>query len=444
MYREIMYTVYSLFVGLVNRSAGIVLPVAAILVLRQPLKKAPRWLVCAMWAVAAVCLVVPLAVPSPVSVYSFFSPAVTQTGSVEVFYYNGKTEHPLMELDLHALVPPGEEARDESAGTLSVWPQAHDPDLYLPPVVGIWGLGVAAMLLSAALHYRRLRRRLREAVPLQGNIWLCDGIPGAFILGIFRPKIYLSSSLSAAQRIPVIAHERAHLARKDHWWKLLGYILLALHWFNPLLWAAYILFCRDMELACDERAVRDSSPETRRAYAEVLLACGAPGEAVLAFPLPFGEAGIKARVRAVAGYRKSPRSLTAAAAILAAVVLAAFITVPQGGDVRHVEKVTGESTRYTQEELGRIMDTVTDHFHAHFRGCSLTALTYDEAFSQRTCDEWAKTYQADRAVVLLSSFDVYSSGGNGSLNPNSTYRNWQWVLTQEDGGNWKLQTWGYG
>ncbi|MDE6673806.1 MAG: M56 family metallopeptidase, partial [Acetatifactor sp.] len=175
----------------------------------------------------------------------------------------------------------------------------------------------------------RVRRTLREAVLWQDNIWFCDHVKSPFILGIFRPGIYLPSDIGQEQMDYVLAHERAHLKRKDHLWKALGYLLLAVYWFHPLVWVAFILLCRDIEVACDEKVIRNLDMSERKAYSRALLSCSQQRRMVIAYPLAFGEVGVKERVRSVLRYKK-PAFWAAGAAIAAcAVVAVCFLTNPE-------------------------------------------------------------------------------------------------------------------
>lgn len=173
------------------------------------------------------------------------------------------------------------------------------------------------------------KRRVREAALLGDNVWLCDAVASPFILGVLRPRVYLPSGLDGAARDYVLAHERAHLARRDHWWKPLGYLLLAVYWFQPLCWFGYRCFCRDLELACDERAVRELGLAERKAYSSALLSCATAGRAVLACPLAFGEVGVKERVKRVLNYKKPAFWVTLIAILLCIVLAVCFLTNPK-------------------------------------------------------------------------------------------------------------------
>ena len=190
----------------------------------------------------------------------------------------------------------------------------------------IWVAGCCGLLLYALVRVWQTKRRLREAVPLDDGVLLCDAIPMPFILGALRPQICLPSGLPEDARQYVLAHERAHLARRDHWWKPLGYLLLCVYWFQPLCWLAYRCFCRDLELACDERVIRTMNLDTRKAYSRALVDCSVQGTAVLTCPLAFGEIAVKERVKRVLQYKKPTFWISLAAILLCAVLVVCFLT----------------------------------------------------------------------------------------------------------------------
>ncbi|WP_419046892.1 M56 family metallopeptidase, partial [Dysosmobacter sp.] len=192
----------------------------------------------------------------------------------------------------------------------------------------VWLIGLGAMLLYALVSYLRLRRRVSVSLCVRENIYLCDAISSPFILGVVKPRIYLPSGLDEVQRQNVLSHERAHLARRDHWWKPLGFALLAVYWFNPVLWLAYALLCRDIELACDERVIRTMDESAVKTYSTVLLACSIPRKAVITCPLAFGEVGVKERVRNALHYKKPAFWIVVASAVVCIVVAVCFLTNP--------------------------------------------------------------------------------------------------------------------
>ena len=192
----------------------------------------------------------------------------------------------------------------------------------------VWLIGLGAMLLYALVSYLRLRRRVSVSLPVQDHIYLCDAISSPFILGVVKPHIYLPSGLDEVQRQNVLSHEQAHLARRDHWWKPLGFALLAVYWFNPVLWLAYALLCRDIELACDERVIRTMDESAVKTYSTVLLACSMPRKAVITCPLAFGEVGVKERVKNALHYKKPAFWVVAASVTVCIVVAVCFLTNP--------------------------------------------------------------------------------------------------------------------
>ena len=193
----------------------------------------------------------------------------------------------------------------------------------------LWLAGMAALLVHALVSAGKLKRKLATAILLRDNIYESEFVDSPFVFGVVKPNIYLPMHMDEGTAAYVIAHERAHLARRDHWWKVLGYLVLALHWFNPLVWVAYILFCRDIELACDEKVVKGLDGAARADYSQALLSCAAPKRAVAACPLAFGEGNIKTRVKSALHYKK-PAFWVAAAAVLAVVIVAVcFLTNPK-------------------------------------------------------------------------------------------------------------------
>ena len=192
----------------------------------------------------------------------------------------------------------------------------------------MWLIGLGAMLLYALVSYLRLRRRVSVSLPIQDHIYLCDAISSPFILGVVKPHIYLPSGLDEVQRQNVLSHERAHLARRDHWWKPLGFALLAVYWFNPVLWLAYALLCRDIELACDERVIRTMDESAVKTYSTVLLACSMLRKAAITCPLAFGEVGVKERVKNALHYKKPAFWVVAASVAVCVVVAVCFLTNP--------------------------------------------------------------------------------------------------------------------
>lgn len=338
----------AVFLTLLHMSLAASALVVVVVVLRLLLKRAPKAIHCALWAMVALRLLLPFSVESS---FSLIPQDVAErelltewqddyVGDVTVIYDDSALYN-------DAVAAGREPFADGEGGYYVVTaPDRLDaPDTVetaVLPILGwVWLMGCAAMLLYAAVSFFRIRRRVRLSVPLRDNIWRCEAVDSPFILGFFRPNIYLPYDMDEGQAQYVIAHEEAHLRRRDHWWKPLGFLLLAVYWFNPLLWVAYILLCRDIELACDERVIRDMDASAKKAYSEALLSCSLPRHMVAACPLAFGEVGVKKRIASVLHYKK-PAFWVLVVAILACVVVAVcFLTNPKdtiGGKVYTYEK----------------------------------------------------------------------------------------------------------
>lgn len=328
-----------LFVGSLNLAVAASWLIAALLLLRPLLKKlAPKWVLCALWALVAVRLVCPVALQSDLSVYRLAGDAVQSSGQVTYFQDTGfcgdvRYRPATLLPGVSAETPSTPDSTVPDATTAAdAIPQPQTParsvDMNLPSI--LWAVGIYVMLMLALAGYLSLREDVAASIPLEGNVYLCDSIKSPFILGMFRPRIYLTSGMDEAARVCVLRHERAHLRRGDHLWKPLGFLLLAVYWYNPLVWAAYILFCRDMELACDEQVIRDMAAEERAVYSQALLDCSRGRHWVAACPLAFGEVGVKTRVKAVLWYKKPAFWAVLAAVVVCAVVAVCFLTNPKG------------------------------------------------------------------------------------------------------------------
>ena len=193
----------------------------------------------------------------------------------------------------------------------------------------IWLSGTAIMLIFLVVSYFRLRRRVRVSIPLRDSVFLCDSIQSPFILGIFRPKIYLPSNMDDRQMDYVLAHEDAHLKRLDYLWKPLGFLILSVYWFHPLCWIGYILLCRDIELACDEKVITKMDADCRKEYSETLLSCSISRSGVSACPLAFGEVAVKERIRGVLNYRRPAFWVIVTAVAVCIATSVCFLTNPK-------------------------------------------------------------------------------------------------------------------
>lgn len=307
------------FLKLVNLSISASWLILAVLVLRVVLKKAPKWVMPLLWGVVALRLVCPFSIESVLSLIpsaeTIPSEIVTETREPVLY------EQATLDIVTNPTLPPAAEV------TVGVSRQQAQVDFNIYSV--LWLAGMAALLVHALVSAGKLKRKLATAILLRDNIYESEFVDSPFVFGVVKPNIYLPMHMDEGTAAHVIAHEHAHLARRDHWWKVLGYLVLALHWFNPLVWVAYILFCRDIELACDEKVVKGLDGAARADYSQALLSCAAPKRAVAACPLAFGEGNIKTRVKSALHYKK-PAFWVAAAAVLAVVIVAVcFLTNPR-------------------------------------------------------------------------------------------------------------------
>ena len=322
-----------IFLKLLNLSISASWLVLVVLALRLVLKRAPKWVNVLLWGMVALRLMLPFSIESALSLIPSaetvspevvrFDPAPTITSGVE---FIDNAVNPSLSESFAA-------APLASVNPLYVW-------TYLAGWV--WLIGLAAMLAYALVSYLRLRRRVSASIPLRENIYVCDEVASPFILGILRPRIYLPSALDEAQRGSVLSHERAHLARRDHWWKPLGFALLAVYWFNPLLWLAYTLLCRDIELACDERVLCGMDAGQIKDYSSALLACSVPRRMIAACPLAFGEVGVGARVKNALRYKKPAFWVVAVSVVVCTVVAVCFLTNPERATMKWAKSLRVE------------------------------------------------------------------------------------------------------
>ena len=307
------------FLKLVNLSISASWLILAVLVLRVVLKKAPKWVMPLLWGVVALRLVCLFSIESALSLIpsaeTIPSEIVTETREPVLY------EQATLDIVTNPTLPSAAEV------PVGVSRQQAQVDFNIYSV--LWLAGMAALLVHALVSAGKLKRKLATAILLRDNIYESEFVDSPFVFGVVKPNIYLPMHMDEGTAAYVIAHEHAHLARRDHWWKVLSYLVLALHWFNPLVWVAYILFCRDIELACDEKVVKGLDGAARADYSQALLSCAAPKRAVAACPLAFGEGNIKTRVKSALHYNK-PAFWVAAAAVLAVVIVAVcFLTNPR-------------------------------------------------------------------------------------------------------------------
>ena len=303
-----------IFLKILNMSITASWIILAVVLLRFLLKKTPKWVLFLLWGIVALRLVVPVSLESPISLVP----------SSEVFPQDiASSQAPAIHSGFTAINSSLNPLITEHAihGSVSV------ADI-LSVVSVVWLSGTGVMLLYGVFSYLLLRRRVRISIPYRDNVYLCDNVASPFILNVFFPKIYIPSGIGQEQLQHVLAHEYAHIKRKDPLWKPLGFLLLAVYWFNPLLWVAYVLLCRDIELACDEKVIAKLDVAGKKSYSQTLVACSVHRRSVMACPVAFGELSVKERIKNVLSYKKPAFWVVLASLVACAVLAACFLTNP--------------------------------------------------------------------------------------------------------------------
>lgn len=332
------------FIGFLNRSLAAGWLVLALLLLRPLLKKAPKWLMPVCWALVGVRLICPFSLTSVLSLIpsaEVLSPA------------NVQFETPALTTGIEAV---DEAINPILAKSLSPAPGASVNPMYVwMHVLGIlWTVVAGGLLLYAVVQYILLKRKLSTACLVEQGVYESEAVPSPFLLGFMHPAIYLPANLREPARSYVIAHEQSHLKRCDHWTKALGYGLTCLYWFHPLIWVGYWLFCRDLELACDDRVLRSLEPAQRIEYSQTLLTMAAKGSP-RGCPLAFGETGVKERIRAALAYKKTRVWIVIVAVLLCILLGVCFLTNPVStNNTLHLVSTDGDWITYaidTEKEV---------------------------------------------------------------------------------------------
>ena len=313
---------------------------AVVILLRFVFRKAPKWVFCVLWGMVALRLICPFSVESNLSLVPDNLANGQILSNVEDTYIGrGET------IEIYDNAVP--EGNRQPIGSLvteegTLQPAKTIGNTVFPVLGWIWLAGMILMFVYTAVSYLTLYKKMEEATHLQDNIWQCEQVDTPFVLGFIKPRIYLPYAISDVDMANVIAHEQAHIHRKDHWWKPIGFLILSVHWFNPILWLAYILLCRDIEAACDEKVVKHMGKDEVRAYSTALLNYSIQRRRIAACPLAFGEVGVKERVKSVMNYKKPALWIIVAAVITGAVVAVCLFTDPMGSGYSRVQKITNQ------------------------------------------------------------------------------------------------------
>ena len=340
-----------LFLKIINMSISASWLVLAVLILRFVLKKAPKWINVLLWGIVAIRLICPFSFESTLSLIP----------SAETIPLN-------IGMDTTPTINSGISAINNAVNPIisqSNTPMAGASVNLLQITIGIyeyiWIFGMIALALYTAISYWRLHRKVDTAVRYKDNIFQSENVSSPFVFGIIKPRIYLPFKMNGQDLEHVVAHEHAHIRRKDHWWKPFGFLLLTIHWFNPLMWMAYVLLCRDIELACDEKVIKELGNEQRGDYTQALVACSVNRRMLAACPLAFGEVSVKERVKSVMNYKKPAFWVIIISVIVCVGIAVCFLTNPkQDSYTLRIVVPAGSQEKfvYTDEEVSTIRNSI--------------------------------------------------------------------------------------
>ena len=311
-----------LFLKIINMSISASWLVMAVLILRLVLKKAPKWVNVLLWGIVAVRLICPFS----------FESALSLIPSAETFPEKAISGP---SFDVQTGITPVDNRINDYLGDRyfeGVTVPANNGNHMMNILSIVWTIGILLLIAYTVISYWRLHREIDTAVRYKDNLFQSENVSSPFVLGLIKPRIYLPFSINGQDLEHVVAHEQAHIRRKDHWWKPLGFLLLTVHWFNPFVWLSYVLLCRDIELACDEKVIRELGNEQRADYTQALVACSINRRTIAACPLAFGEVGVKERVKSVMNYQKPAFGIVLLAVIACVGVAVCFLTNPITAD----------------------------------------------------------------------------------------------------------------
>ncbi len=410
-----------IFLKIVNMSISASWIVLTVLLLRLLLKRAPKWITVLLWGIVGIRLIFPFSIVSMVSIIpsaEVISPEIMTTETPEI-----NTGIPIINNAINPIL--------SESFTPSLGASANPLQIWIPISALVWGMGIGILLIYTAVSYWRVNKKVTDAILLYDNIYQCEHIPSPFVLGIIKPKIYIPFSLSEKEQTHVVAHEQAHLHRKDHLWKPFGFLLLTLHWFNPLMWLAYILLCRDIELACDEKVIQELDVEQRADYSQVLLNFSVNHRMITACPLAFGEVDVKERVRNVLNYKKPAFWLMAIAIIVIVITSVCLLTDPKSHPSLDADE-TPESNYITDlnDNLKTFLDTqVEEHKKTAATENNFVAVSYDVM----AIDE-----SDSKTIIYMWVLNMEYSWVYNTLNEESTLHTPVVVTAQKNGDTYEL------
>ncbi|MDO4308637.1 MAG: M56 family metallopeptidase [Eubacteriales bacterium] len=394
-----------IIVKLLNMSIAAGWMILAVLLLRIILKKAQKRIVCILWGIVGVRLACPFS----------FGAVFSLIPSAETIQMSGSGQW------RGSVIDSGISAVNNSLNQMiyratadSVIHGVNPMDIWIRAAGIIWLIGCLFLLIYALISYIRMYAKVSEAICLKDNIWICDHVQAPFILGIIRPSIYLSSSMEEEQIKYVVSHEQAHIHRRDYWWKPLGFLLLAVYWFHPLIWIAYILFCRDVEMACDEMVIQNFDMEGKKAYSSALLSCSTQRRLTIVCPISFGKNSVKERIEAVMNYKKPSVWINRAASFACIMIAFCFLTNPLRVGVMNIVGSDGTDESPSVFIAGKLKN---DGESGHVNAEGISEEEYrkimeleDKSTKEKMDKEIIKNYPSREDIPYAVVYDEYRAG----------------------------------
>ena len=435
-----------IFLKIINMSISASYIVLAVLLLRLLLKKAPKWITVVLWGIVAVRLVCPFSIESVLSLIP--SSEVVSPNIMTDRTPTSNTGIPIINSTLNPVI--------SDSFTPNPGDSANPLQVLIPILTATWIVGMVALLIYTVISYARVRRKIGTAVLYKDNIYQSENVVSPFVLGIIKPKIYLPFNMNEKDMEHVVAHEMSHIRRKDHLWKPLGFLLLTLHWFNPLMWLGYVLLCRDIELACDEKVIKELDHDARADYSQALLTCSVNRRMIAACPLAFGEVGVKDRVKSVLNYKKPAFWIIIVAVVACVAVAVCFLTNPPSSDDEN-NSVNPSGEIFTDYEgvyvsIKSIDTNAGGHtvFNLIWHNTTKEEITYGESYiiERKEGNDWVNTASEELYFTTIGLLLRPNSTENKSystqrfdLSQSGTYRLRVTCLVDEGDGYKEYNTW---
>lgn len=389
-----------IFLTILNMSIAASWIVLVVVVLRRLLKDSPKWIRCALWGIVGVRLVIPFSFES---IFSLLPSAKTLSKQASTAIAHFQSGIDFVDNPVNNYI------KERYMTGITITNPMKSFTSISTIVSIIWIIGILALVMYSVVSYVRLKHKIRTAVILKDNIYQCETVETPFVLGLMKPRIYLPFEIKEQDMAHVILHEEAHVIRKDHWWKALGFYALTVHWFNPIIWLGYVLFCHDIELACDEKVVKDLNQEQRADYSQALLACSLKRHTIAACPIAFGEMNVKNRIKSVLTYKKPTVLLMRIGVIVCIVIAICFLTNPMGSKYK---TIANTFDIYEGEEYELIVGNLFDSrdiytLYNHSSNEIETGVSYILQIKIR--GQWRSVYE-DGIFSALYSQDIPKNG----------------------------------